>query len=315
MIVKRNLTPTKVLGHTWRPLTATVGAALTAIALRRWVGTEQVQLPFAPISMVGSAVAIFVAFRNNASYARWWEARTLWSTIANCSRILARQIVASTDNAIATGSGGSPEEVLDYRVEQVNRVIAFSHATRLTLREQLGEAEWSEVATLLPASEREALLSSINKPNMVLHRLGVRLKDGVRQGILGQFDPITLEPNVAALNSALASAERIKNTPTPRQYDYFTRLAVTALAVLVPFGLLSVVAESHDALVPILSVVVSGVFGVLERVGSIVDAPFANSTTDVPMSAICRSIERDLLEQLGSSDLPPELAPIDGYLW
>lgn len=312
MIVKRNLAPAKVLTYIRGPLAVTAAAAVAAIALRRLTDSPRVQVPFAPLGTLGAAVAIFVAFRNNASYARWWEARTLWGGIHNSARILARQVVASTDNALATGAGGTPATVTAYRAEQVRRVIAFAHATRLTLR---ATDDWSDVVRFLPPAEHGPLLAAANKPNLILQRLGVRLKDGVREQIVGQFDPITLEPNLAALNTALASAERIKHTPTPRQYDYFTRLAVLAFAVLLPFGLLSVLPRNQDVLVPVLAVVVAGVFVILERVGAVVDAPFEGTTTDVPMTAICRAIERDLLEQLGETELPPPVEPVDGYLW
>lgn len=312
MIVKRNLAPAKVLRYVWRPLTIAALVAVVAVALRRVADTDRVQLPFAPIGTLGAAVAIFVAFRNNASYARWSEARTLWGTIHNSARVLARQIVASTDNALAAGTGGSPADVVAFRSEQVRRVIAFAHATRLSLR---GQDDITDVTAHLPADEHDAIARAQNRPNLVLQRLGVRLKDGVRAQIVGQFDPISLEPNLAALNSALAGVERIKHTPTPRQYDYFTRLAVLAFSVLVPFALLSVVPRSQDLLVPVLTVVITGVFVVLERVGAVIDAPFENATTDVPMTAICRAIERDLLEQLGERDLPPAAVAVDGYLW
>jgi len=34
----------------------------------------------------------------------------------------------------------------------------------------------------------------------------------------------------------------------------------------------------------------------------------------VPLSAICRDIERDARDLLGDEDVPPKLAPEDGYL-
>jgi len=57
------------------------------------------------------------------------------------------------------------------------------------------------------------------------------------------------------------------------------------------------------------------VFAVMNRVGEINENPFENKITDIPMTAICHSIERDLKEMLGERDLPPKLEPIDGYLF
>jgi ion channel-forming bestrophin family protein len=62
-------------------------------------------------------------------------------------------------------------------------------------------------------------------------------------------------------------------------------------------------------------VVIAGVFIVLERVGAILDAPFANTVNDVPITAICRDIERDLLEQLEEPNLPDPVPVVAGYLW
>ena len=48
-------------------------------------------LPTLPMSLFGSALIIYLGFRNTTAYARWWEARTLWGAIVNHSRSLARE--------------------------------------------------------------------------------------------------------------------------------------------------------------------------------------------------------------------------------
>src|SRR5437588_9764302 len=53
---------------------------------QRWLA-----LPHLPLAIFGGALGVILAFRNNTSYARWWEARTLWGRIVNYSRCLARQ--------------------------------------------------------------------------------------------------------------------------------------------------------------------------------------------------------------------------------
>ena len=149
MIVKRNFSPVKVLSYVWVPLAYATAVAVALVVVRRSSGSSQLAVPFAPVGTLGAAVAIFVAFRNNASYGRWWEARTVWAGIHNNSRILARQLVASTDNAIAAGTGGTADEILAYRRELVLRIIAFAHALRIELR---GTNEWEVLRPLLPNS-------------------------------------------------------------------------------------------------------------------------------------------------------------------
>ena len=64
-----------------------------------------------------------------------------------------------------------------------------------------------------------------------------------------------------------------------------------------------------------LTVIVAGVFIILERVGAVIDAPFENTITDIPMSAVCNAVERDLREQIGDTDRPRPAVAVDGYLW
>jgi ion channel-forming bestrophin family protein len=312
VIVKRNLNPLKVLGYVWQPLLYATGVAGVVVVAQQAWGTARLAAPVAPIGTLGAALAIFVALRNNPSYARWWEARTVWGNLQGSSRVLARQLVAVTDNAIAAGTGGGRDEVLAYRRELVLRVAAFAHALRVQLR---GTEEWDRLRPLLPAAEFDALAGLTNRPNAILQALSIRLKDGVRAGIVGQFDPITLEPNVVALNAAAASCERIKSTPTPRQYDFFTRAAVVVFATLLPFGLASVVPADQWWWLVVLSVALSGVFIVLERAGAVIDTPFENRVTDVALTAITTDIERDLRQQLHDPVLPAPEPVVGGYLW
>lgn len=51
------------------------------------------------------------------------------------------------------------------------------------------------------------------------------------------------------------------------------------------------------------------------KVGEVNEGAFENRITDIPMTAMCRTIERDLREMLGEKDLPEKLAAVDGFLW
>ena len=57
------------------------------------------------------------------------------------------------------------------------------------------------------------------------------------------------------------------------------------------------------------SVLVSWVFITMEIVGDNSEDPFENFINDVPMTALCRTIEIDLREMLCETDLPPKIMP------
>ena len=51
-----------------------------------------VTIPWLPLSLVGTAVAFYVGFKNNQSYDRLWEARKIWGSMVNNSRKLSAMI-------------------------------------------------------------------------------------------------------------------------------------------------------------------------------------------------------------------------------
>ncbi|MCB0595554.1 MAG: hypothetical protein H6557_04580 [Lewinellaceae bacterium] len=87
-----------------------------------------------------------------------------------------------------------------------------------------------------------------------------------------------------------------------------------------PFGLLSLFLAGGSFspvawLVVPLSVVIAAVFTIMEKTGAANEDPFENRVTDVPLTALCNTVERDLKEQLGEAALPEKLVAVDGYLW
>lgn len=310
MIVKETLSPRRIVRYTARPMGWAAAWALAAPVAYEVTGSATLVLPFAPVGALGAALAIFIAFRNNASFARWNEARAAWQSILVASRALTRQVVASTRNAAAGGT--VPED----EARALAREIALRQAAfaRLVAGQVRAPVDWGAVAALVTADELAALRAAGNPASLALQAQAVRIKDGIRAGALGQFDPISMEPQLVALQQAQGVAERIATTPTPRQYAYFTRRFVLLFAALAPFGLLSVVPDAIWWAAP-LALALSGVFIIMEVTGTANDEPFAGAVTDVPIATIAAQVERDVREQLGDAELPTVPVAVDGYLW
>jgi len=64
-----------------------------------------------------------------------------------------------------------------------------------------------------------------------------------------------------------------------------------------------------------VSILISFVFAIIGKVGEVNEDPFENRITDVPLSAMCNTIERDLKEMLGESNLPVKLEAENGFLF
>lgn len=310
MITKRNFDLRKVF-WTIRSEVFTTLIVATAIYVMQQSGIKLVFLPFAIAGILGSALALFIAFRNQSSYARWWEARTVWGGIINNSRIFARQIIANVDNAIASGKTSKDVGNL-FKKEMIDRQIAFAHSLRLHLR---GQDNFEDIKHLLSPRELEDIKQKQNRPNMLLHKQGGLIKEAMQNEILGAFDNISMEPNLATLSNWQGACERIKNTPLPMNYQYFTKLFLYVFIIVLPICLISDFEKLNMAILVIpVSFVICFVFAVMNKVGEINENPFENKIYDIPMSALCNTIERDLKEMLGEP-IPNKSEATDGYLY
>lgn len=312
MILKKIFNPFAVARYMRAELIFSLVLSVMVYYLYHFRHIQKFSLPFSVAAILGSALAIFLAFRNNNAYSRWWEARTIWGGIINNSRIFSRQIMANVDNALQSGKAPL-QETNRFQKELIYRQIAFAHCLRLHLRKQ---NDWEEVKHLIAEEEFQQLLSKQNKPNFLLQLQGKRIKEGMRTEILGTFDNISLEPTLAGFNNFQGACERIKNTPLLRQYHFFTKLFLLVFISLLPFSLIN---DFYKTGFPILmipvSILISFVFGVMGKVGEVNEDPFENKITDIPMSSMCNTIERDLKEMLGETDLPLRMEPKNGFLF
>jgi putative membrane protein len=298
VIVKRNLSPRRVLEYTAGPMAwAALWAAAAPVAFALTDDTRLI-LPFPVIATLGAALAIFVAFRNNSAFARWNEARAAWQTVLVASRTLTRQVIASTRAAATAGT------ITD----------AEAAAFQRTVTDHLVRFAWNLARATRPSRSTPGARSDGRRPEEVLVDLATTIKDGIRTGALGQFDPISTEPQLVALNTAQGTIERIATTPTLRQYDYFTRRLIELFALVTPFALIGLVPDAVWLAAP-LSLLLSATFIVLAVTGAANDEPFADAVTDVPIDTICTQIEHDLISAAGRPDPPRLLEPVDGYLW
>jgi putative membrane protein len=63
------------------------------------------------------------------------------------------------------------------------------------------------------------------------------------------------------------------------------------------------------------AMLISWVFYMMERVSDSSEDPFEGGVNDVPVSAMCRSIEIDLKQALGEENIPAMHEPVDEVLY
>lgn len=266
------------------------------------VTTTYYLLPFTapslPLTLFGSALALFLGFRSNSAYQRWWEGRMLWGLMINASRSLARQ----SRNFLPD------ENARDMKRTIVLRQIAYVNALRCQLRRQSPDGE---VLRFLSDGEAGFALARHNIANGIIDGTGRRIAIAQKQGWIDTIQQASMEGVLVDIANAQGGMERLKNTPLPMQYRFFPTLFTHMLCILLPIGLV----ETLGVATPLGSTIAGLMFLAVLAIGDDLVDPFANRAHDVPLSAMCRTIEIDLLEAIGDNAPVPLKADVDGVLW
>lgn len=274
---------------------------ITVAFLYSKAGLTWLSLPDLPLSMIGGALSVFLAFRNNSAYDRWWEARTLWGALVNTARTFARQVLTLIDDR---ESPRRPEVLSQHMLVELQ--IAYVHALRCHLRRQ---NPFPELERRLPAELVAYLRKQRNVPAAMLLVKGRILRGLYESGRLDSYRFTALDKSLTDLCNVQGACERIKNTPLPRQYEYFPRVLVGIYCLLLPFGLVG----GLEMLTPIASTLISFIFVSLDTIGREIENPFENTVHDTPMSTLTRTIEVNLRQNLGEDSLPADVRPIEGF--
>jgi len=304
MIVPHKRNVTRMLTYVGRPLVVLLAYDLAVVTAYKVLHWDWVAMPHIPLALFGSAIGIIVAFRNQSSYARWWEARTLWGALVNNSRSWARQVTT----VMMPLSDAEARELKEYQRRLVYHQIAYVHALRQHLR---GLEPWEELTPLLSEREISELRDQKNVPLAIQQQMGALLRECQLRGWIDMAHWRALDANLDDLVDAQGGAERIKNTPMPKQYDYFPQLFVHIYCALLPLALVT----NMGWLTPLGSTLVGFIFLALDKIGRDLEDPFENSIYDLPLTAITTTIDVNLRQLLGETALPPAQKPIHGVLW
>jgi ion channel-forming bestrophin family protein len=327
MYVRREISPGVIWHFAWKSIIFfTVLSCLAVLAYTEF-NIHLLSIPFLPVATVGTAVAFYAGFKNNASYERLWEGRKIWAEVEHLCRYAAMIVLKSSKpgvpvsparkqfvyglivwtNALRGHLRRIPTFFGDDSGERVQALLLKDHDGILLFEEDM-------MQSMLPVyseSEAREFLGKANLPAAILFKQMVMLDSLKNDDELSEPDYIKLLDLMELCSQQASAAERLNNFPFPRQYAHFSSLFVKIFVVLLPFALLTELKTAGVNLwltVP-FSVLISWVFFTMERVGDTSENPFENALNDVPLSTICRHIEIDLKSMLGEKELPSPLQP------
>lgn len=248
----------------------------------------KVTLTSGPFSLMGVALAIFLGFRINASYDRYWEARKRWGMVLVESRNLARKALAQIESK-----------------ESVREFVLVLAGFAATMRNQLRSYPASQgTEGLLPEALRQEIATARFAPSVVLLWLGNWLGDARRNGRLNPVLVQTMEDSLDGLSLAIGSCERIASTPLPFTYSVILHRSAYLYCMLLPFGLV----DQIGWMTPLVVTFVSYTFFALEALSDEIEEPFGLSANDLALDAIVSTVEASLRELLGDA-LPARPVP------
>ncbi|ACD60870.1 hypothetical protein PXO_02585 [Xanthomonas oryzae pv. oryzae PXO99A] len=253
--------------------------------------------PALPLTIFGSALALFLGFRANSTYQRWWEGRVLWGQMINASRNLVRLSVSMLS---------APDTAALGRAIAL-RQIAYVNVLRCQLR-RLPVA--TALQPPLDADEVAAVSTRTNVANGLLDITGRSVEQARREGWIDSIQQASVERILVDIANAQGGMERLKNTPLPYQYRFYPNLFTRLFCVLLPIGLV----ETLQYATPVGSTVAGLMFLAVLKIGDELVDPFANTIHDLPVDAMCRTVEIDALQAIGEP-APEPMQPVDGVLW
>lgn len=329
MYIQRRFPFKSVVVWTRRETIFFVILATVATALFELLNVKWLQVPLAPVALIGTAVAFIVGFQNNAAYDRIWEARKIWGGIVNASRTL---IITVKDSFYLNMPGPAKDESEALKTI-THRHVAWLTALRYAMRtKKPWEATYQkdgkkglkfdyhipefktpieeELKPYLSDEEFEYVMSKDNKPNAIISLQSKHLRKLTDEKKIWEFSLLNMQQILQELTALQGKAERIKNFPYPKQYGsigyHFVHIFMWLLpmAIIPSFAEMGIdVAKTNKFIgeyfvwlnIP-FTVIVIWVFNTMLRIGLAGENPFEGSPNDVPISNISRGITRDILQ-------------------
>ncbi len=305
------------------------------VALYQYVDLDWLRVPWTPLALIGTAVAIVIGFQNNSAYGRIWEARKIWGGIVNTSRTFGMFVQDMVTNAHMKEK--LPEEEILAEIKKLTHrhiawMTALRHAMRAsrtweTVSQLKTNREWNlnpperltslhdDLILYLSDEDFEYLETKDNKQTALLYLQSHHLRKLKEKGLIWEFAFLELERTLKDLFDLQGKSERIKNFPYPRHFATLNHFFMWVLLLLLPLALVPQFAEIAQDIAgnyPLIAkyftwltvpfyVIVSWVFHTMERIGRTGENPFEGTANDVPISTIARGIEIDMRQNLGET--------------
>jgi putative membrane protein len=252
------------------------------------------EMPLSIPALLGTAISILLSFKMNQSYDRWWEARKVWGAIVNDSRTFILQLQSFL-----------PVDENETVRRLAYRQIAWCFVLGRSLR-GLVALEGSE--HLLSTDDQAEVSQQTNKALAILQLNVKDIKEVRLQNKLETFTQLQLDNTIVRLTDSMGRAERINGTVFPSTYRKFLHFTIYLFIITLSISLKQVNMIFEIALL----LAIASAFFLIEKSAYHLQDPFKNRPSDIPVTAIARTIEINIRQLLGERNVPEPVKP-DGF--
>ncbi len=233
-------------------------------------------------TLIGLALAIFMAFCNTASYDRYWEGRKLWGTLVIDTRSLTRQVIT-----FIRAKNKAEDDDQKYFVKMI---AAFSWALNFQLRNKDAQ---QHLQRLLSDRDFKEVENKKFKPIAILDLMAFWLNQRFEEGKMDSVLLKEMDEKLNSLSNIVGGCERIYNTPLPFPYRLLLHRTVYLYCFWLPFGLVDAV----GVVMPIIVLLICYTFVGLDALIQEISEPFGEEENDLALDSICTTIEFSINEQ------------------
>lgn len=253
-------------------------------------------------SVIPSIVlGLMLVFRTNSAYDRFWEGRRWWGILVTTIRNLAWQIWVNVDEPSSVNGSSS---VRERKIATLRLLSAFAIAEKNYLRL---EPASPELASFTSTAHYSVLQQTRNMPLEIARWLGDYLMQEYQQKRLSMYQLTAMQSLINTLMETVGNCERIIKTPLPLAYSIHLKQLVLIYCLVLPFQF---VKDLNWWTAPFIALVSFTLFGI-EEIGVEIENPFGYDANDLPLDAICKTIQQNIEDFIATEEVSPIAASED----
>jgi len=235
----------------------------------------------APLTLFGFVLALFLGFRNNVSYDRFWEGRKLWGALLNVARSLTRQALTL-------------KKTKD--ISSVSEFIQMLGSFIFALKHQLRKTDpYDDLKQRLSEEKLELVMKAKYKPVILMRLMAEWVQEAKDQDEIDTIQQARFDENLDKLADIVGGCERIVSTPIPYSYRVLLHRTVYIYCALLPFGLV----DTLEWFMPFIVIFVAYTFVAFEAIADEIEDPFGVEANDLALNSMCHMIDETIHEMAG----------------